>query len=299
MTDSKRGNFSKRNVTNDLSGKEWMKLSSSIHEINEDDFEHILDNYLRELKTTSYPTRGVNSIAHEIRSKHPSPKPPQLFIELISLLSRKGDIILDPFVGSGSSLIASTLTDRIGIGIDLNASYKELYFEACKSLGIQTEKYLIGNACDDKVYADIDYVVDLIICDPPYGNMMSRNKTGTVKYEKGYNPTPFTNNKLEDLGNLDLIEFFPKLKKSIETSSTFLKHGGYIVLFMKDLQPSNNYHGMLHADVVKKISEIENVSYRGMKIWYNKSAKLFPYGYPFSYVSNQMHQFILIFRKDK
>ncbi len=35
------------------------------------------------------------------------------------------------------------------------------------------------------------------------------------------------------------------------------------------------------------------------KIWKDKSAKLFPYGYPLSFVANQAHQYILIFRKEK
>lgn len=293
-----RGNFSNKNTLNDLSGKEWMKLTSSIHDLDESKFDHILDEYLKELKSTSYPTKGLNSIAHEIRSKHPSPKPPQLFIELISFLSKENEVVLDPFVGSGSSLIASTLLNRKGIGIDLNERFKQLYVEACKSLNIQQETYLIGNASKEQTYSDIKDKVDLIVCDPPYGNMMSRKKTGTVKYEKGENPTPFTNGE-EDLGNMELSHFFPELKKCIAASANLLKPGGYIVVFMKDLQPTKAYHGMLHADTVKVISSIDNIHYRGMKIWFNKSAKLFPYGYPFSYVSNQMHQFILIFRKDR
>lgn len=293
-----RGNFSNKNTLNDLSGKEWMKLTSSIHEFEENDLDHTLDEYMKELKATSYPTRGVNSIAHEIRSKHPSPKPPQLFIELISLLSKENDTVLDPFVGSGSSLIASTLVNRKGIGIDLNERFKQVYIEACKSLNIKQERYLIGNASENLTYSEITGTVDLIVCDPPYGNMMSRQKTGTVKYEKGETPTPFTEGT-EDLGNMDLKLFFPELKKCITASANYLKPGGYIVVFMKDLQPTKTYHGLLHADTVKVISSIDNIRYRGMKIWFNKSAKLFPYGYPFSYVSNQMHQFILIFKKDR
>lgn len=296
MPTNERGNFSQKNKINDLSGKEWMKLSCSILDCNEKEAEHILDNYIKELKTSSYPTRGVNSLAHQIRAAHPSPKPPQLFIELIALLTKEGQTILDPFVGAGSSLIASTLLNRKGIGIDLSPDYKRIYSEAANSLDLLPEKYLIGDSTKESTYQSITEAVDLIICDPPYGDMMSRNKTGTVKFQKGEKPTPFT--LLEnDIGNVSLNEFFPLLKTAIEKSSQVLKKGGYIVVFMKDIQPKQDYDGLLHADVIRSISQIAGINYRGMKLWFNKSAKLFPYGYPHGYVSNQMHQYILIFRK--
>ena len=87
------------------------------------------------------------------------------------------------------------------------------------------------------------------------------------------------------------------LKIIIEKSLLFLKEKGYVILFTKDLQPTKHHHNMLHADIVDKLSEIDGLNYKGFKIWYDKSLNLFPYGYPYSYVSNQLHQYILIFRK--
>jgi len=292
---SERGNFSKKNNLNDLSGKEWMKLTSSVEEYSEDG-DHILDKYLEEVKSTSYPTRGVNSYAHQIRKAHPSPKPPQLFIELIALLTKGEEIILDPFAGAGSSLIAATSINRKAIGIDLLDKYKSIYIEAAQELNLIPDNYIIGDSTKEETYKNIEQDVDLIICDPPYANMMAKKKTGTVMYQKGISPTPFT--ELEaDIGNVTLDKFFPLLKSSIELSSKILKKGKYIVIFMKDLQPSKLYDGLLHADTIRTISSIPGISYRGLKIWHNKSGKLFPYGYPFGYVSNQMHQYILVFKK--
>ncbi len=50
---------------------------------------------------------------------------------------------------------------------------------------------------------------------------------------------------------------------------------------------------------IKKLPVLENLNYKGLKIWADQTAKLFPYGYPFSFVANQIHQYILIFRKEK
>ena len=78
-----------------------------------------------------------------------------------------------------------------------------------------------------------------------------------------------------------------------------MKKHGYIVIFIKDLQPAKKEINLLHANIIQKLNEIPTLAYKGLKIWEDKSAKLFPYGYPFSFVANQVHQYILIFRKEK
>jgi site-specific DNA-methyltransferase (adenine-specific) len=55
--------------------------------------------------------------------KHPAIYPVDLIIELLYLLSREGDIVLDPFMGSGSTAIACHQTGRRYIGFDLNPDY--------------------------------------------------------------------------------------------------------------------------------------------------------------------------------
>ena len=56
---------------------------------------------------------------------------------------------------------------------------------------------------------------------------------------------------------------------------------------------------MLHYEVAAALNEIPNLHYKGMKIWADESTKPYPYGYPFSFVANQIHQYILVFRKEK
>jgi len=58
--------------------------------------------------------------------KHPSQKPIKLISRLIAGLSNKGDIIIDPFMGSGTIPVAAHILDRNFIGIDNNRYYCEL-----------------------------------------------------------------------------------------------------------------------------------------------------------------------------
>jgi site-specific DNA-methyltransferase (adenine-specific) len=62
---------------------------------------------------------------------HPTPKPPEIIRNHILLSSKLGDLILDPFVGSGTTAIEAKRCGRHYIGIDIKKSYCEL---AAKSL---------------------------------------------------------------------------------------------------------------------------------------------------------------------
>ena len=57
------------------------------------------------------------------KNTHPTGKPISLFAYLVSLYSSENDIILDPFCGSGTTCIASILTNRKFVGIDITEEY--------------------------------------------------------------------------------------------------------------------------------------------------------------------------------
>ena len=55
--------------------------------------------------------------------QHPTVYPLQMIMRIIKMSSNPGDTILDPFVGSGTSLVAAKLLDRNGIGFELDGKY--------------------------------------------------------------------------------------------------------------------------------------------------------------------------------
>ena len=287
------------NNLNNLNGKEWIFNTNSIESIFSTDSEREFNKFLIELIETRFTTKGDASYAHDIRKIHPSPKPPQLIERLIKFFSKEEELVFDPFCGVGGTLIASSITKRKSIGIDIENNYLEIYKQAAKKIGVKLQTTINANSSNlDKINKLKNIEFDLIITDPPYGNMMSMKKTGESK-KRNYSddPTPFSNSK-EDLGNMEISEFLIELKNVIRKCVEKLKDRRYILIFIKDFQPKDYYHGMLHYDVMKVISEIEFLKYKGLKIWYDKSINLFPYGYPYAYVGNQLHQYILIFRKE-
>lgn len=273
------------NSLNDLSGAEWTFFLNSVI-------------------STRYPTTGPDSFAHNIRKVHPSPKPPQLMKQIIEFFTKEGELVFDYFMGVGGTLIGASLSGRKAIGIDLNKQFIDVYNKASDELGFKSQKAIHGNALEIIPNAVLmkkileDEQISLIAIDPPYGDMMSRVKTGeALKTGKDSSPTPFTDSK-SDLGNLSLDEFFIVFKKLVADSLPYLKKKGHLVVFIKDLQPTKESPNLLHARIIEDLHSLPNIKYLGMKIWADNSVNLYPYGYPYSFVSNQIHQYIMIFKKD-
>lgn len=73
-------------------------------------------------------TNGLWTFNGESKKRigHPAPFPIELPRRCIKLFSFVDDVVLDPFLGSGSTLVATVLNNRIGIGIDIDEEYCRL-----------------------------------------------------------------------------------------------------------------------------------------------------------------------------
>lgn len=104
--------------------KEWKKTNGSKQsDITKDEFMNW--------------TNGLWTFSGESKKRigHPAPFPRELPKRCIKLFSYIDDIVLDPFLGSGTTLIESSINKRYGIGIELNKEYCEI---AKKRLIVET-----------------------------------------------------------------------------------------------------------------------------------------------------------------
>ncbi|MBE0670880.1 MAG: site-specific DNA-methyltransferase [Anaerolineales bacterium] len=95
--------------------KNWKKTSGS--KVSDVDRQEFMDW-----------TNGMWTFNGESKKKigHPAPFPIELPRRCVKLFSYVGDVVLDPFCGSGTTLIAAVSNNRKGIGIDVDKKYCEL-----------------------------------------------------------------------------------------------------------------------------------------------------------------------------
>jgi site-specific DNA-methyltransferase (adenine-specific) len=95
--------------------EKWKKTSGSkVSDITRDEFM----NWTNGLWTFQGESKK--------RTGHPAPFPVELPRRCIKLFSFVDDVVLDPFLGSGSTLVATALNNRKGIGIDIDLTYCQL-----------------------------------------------------------------------------------------------------------------------------------------------------------------------------
>ena len=91
--------------------KQWKKLEKGTSDVSRDDFMAW--------------TNGVWTFNGESKKRigHPAPFPVELPKRCIQMFSYVGDLVLDPFLGSGTTLLACSDLERRGVGVDIDKDY--------------------------------------------------------------------------------------------------------------------------------------------------------------------------------
>ncbi|UJH68916.1 DNA adenine methylase [Allomuricauda sp. SCSIO 65647] len=260
------------NKTNNLSGKEWLQNSFSIW---------------RELGKTD----------EERKLNHPAIFTIKLASKLIDTFCKpNGGKILDPFAGSGTTLLAGLMKKKEIIGFDLNPEFKELFIKrATQSYNFDEynleKKYIVNDSRFLTNHIE-ENSVDLCITSPPYWDVLNRRRTADYKDNVNYS------DQNEDLGNIeDYNEFLQSLKEVTGEVFKSLKPKGYYILNVMDLRKKSNFYP-LHMDASMLAKEI-GFNLEDIIIWdrQNEYNNMRPLGYPYKFIVNKVHEYLLILRK--
>jgi len=113
----------------------WLsKNPNNVRVINPADYQKLkgildLDNHYDDLLLSNLytePKSVVDIASKRSKNNHPTVKPLKLMSYLITLGSREGDTVLDPFIGSGTTAIACINTKRNYIGCELDKNYYDI-----------------------------------------------------------------------------------------------------------------------------------------------------------------------------
>jgi DNA modification methylase len=230
----------------------------------------------------------------DIRDKeiHPAVFPIALPKKCIELFTHRGELVLDPFVGIGTTLIAARDTGRNAVGFDLNKKYIEF---AKKRLSQQQLSDLTKQIaiCDDAInipnYLE-ENTVSLCVTSPPYANMLNRprlNKSlfGKARYNAQYKKIQQYSDSPRDLGTMEPNKYAEELGKIFQKILPLLKPKAHCVINITDLWWENK-RIPLHILVIETL---KNAGYelRNIIIWDRRNlingAGIF--GWPSNYIT--------------
>lgn len=271
------GKYDERNTLNDLTGKDWLLLTKSYWETEP-------------------------SIYDKTAYAHPAPFMMKDIQKLISLFTKRGMTVLDPFVGSGTTLIACNESGRNGIGIDLNPEYQELFNQRIREKNIEINtniQYLVGNSLE--VLDTID-TVDYIVTSPPYFNILrnnsrgTRNNSGKLYRMSAREGVEFYSDSEDDIGNFEEYDdFLIALKAILEKCYCCLRDKKYMTVIMSDFTV-NKKEQPVQVDIISIMTEI-GFEFCGTTVLLQPVKPLYPFGYPYAYKINHHHQNLMTFRK--
>ena len=275
-----RGKLSPYNTINDLTGKEWIKFTKSwfIHRP---------------------PRRKENEILH------PAKYPETLAEEFIRFFSKENAWILDPFLGTGSTLIAAGNSNRNGVGIEIMKKYFNTSQKRIVEGNFKTElKPILGSSQNIKKLFEKNNLsnleFDFVITSPPYWNQLERSSLRQKdRKEKGLD-TKYSSKK-DDIGNVaEYNDFLEAQAQIFDQVYDVTKESGYLVIITNNVY----FKGELFPLAFDTATSLRN---RGSKSWILKDEKiwlqddkpLIALGVNNAWVGNRHHQYCLIFRKEK
>jgi DNA modification methylase len=275
-----------RNSLNDLSGKGWLPETKSFF------FQKGL---------------GAKHPHAQIERLHPAPYSFQDIARLVLFFTKEGNKVLDPFGGIGSTAKACALNNRICTSIELSEEWHNLSIKRLETevaVDSSADHIFINADCIPTLKATESESFDFIVTSPPYWAIL--NKKADHKVKKGrVDQNLATNYSMndKDLGNIERYEDFldTLVTEVFQQCARILKEKRYMCIVVSDFRHKSEFISF-HSDLIQQLSHIDagnkcELTLQGVKILAQNHKSLLPYGYPFAYVENIHHQYILIFRK--
>ena len=254
----------------------------------------------------------------DIRDKniHPAVFPIGLPKKCIQLFTHQGELVLDPFAGIGTTLVAAADLNRNAVGFDL----KKEYVDFANKRVSQTKLDLWGGnpeniatqieICDES-HNIPDYfepeTFALTVTSPPYANMLNRprmNKSmrGDLRQNEHYLKVQQYSADPRDLGTMEPKKYARTLGEIYKGILPLLKRKGHSVINVTDLWWKDSNCGRRIPVHIYIIEEMEKAGYelRNIIIWDRRNLvnKVGIFGWPSNYITlGTTFEYILDFWK--
>ena len=234
----------------------------------------------------------------DIRDKevHPAVMPIALAKRAVELFTHTGELVLDPFNGIGTTLLACQDIERNAVGFDINPQYCDAARQRLEIAGRKRETQQIV-LCDDArrtpAYLE-EGTVSLIFTSPPYANLLNRprsnkSRRGELRRNKQYLKVEQYSQDDRDLGTLAFEKYTEQMGAIFRGLLPILKPKGHAVINVPDMWWKNDNHGMrvpLHVHVYHALVEA-GYELRNTIIWdrTNIVNRVGIFGWPSNYIT--------------
>jgi DNA modification methylase len=256
------------NHLNCMNPKEWIKSQLGVWRFN-------------------YQKRDVRD-----KSVHPATFPISLAKKVISLFTHRGELVLDPFVGSGTTLVAARDLERNAVGFDINDAYISLSWGRLSN----TPRYLLTQQVPVKDDArNLHHYLDpetlaLVFTSPPYANLLNRkrrnkSRRGNDRRNAQYLQIEQYSQDANDLGTLPLPEYSREMGEIFSAILPLLKPKAHCVINVPDMWWEDQ-RITIHVALIETLRKV-GYELRNVIIWdrTNIVNRIGIFGWPSNYIT--------------
>ncbi len=279
-----------------LDGKTWLRYSVSVWD-------------------------DIEKSPEEKALRHPAMYPSALVERLLDCYLWHRGVVLDPFLGSGSTLVATLKKGHDGVGFEIVPEFCLLALERLRAaqppnlfadneppvvrLVTAQEPLNFEGATQQRFFVVQDdarhlerylqaETIDILITSPPYWVIHRRRRTADYKEPRPYSDLP------NDLGNIErYVDFLEELGKVFAQALRVLKPQAYCIVNVMDLR-HGSWFIPYHMDIISLLTKV-GFAFEDIIIW-NRAREynnLRPLGYPHKFIVNKVHEYVLVFRKPR
>jgi len=223
---------------------------------------------------------------------HPAVFPIALAAKVISLFTHRGELVVDPFVGSGTTLVAARDLDRNAVGFDLHEKYIKLCEDRLRQLALDTSSKQLAIQDDARNIADYleEETVSLILTSPPYANLLNRrrknkSRRGDLRKNEQFMKVEQYSQDERDLGTMELDEYTNAMGEIFENLLPLLRPKAHCVINVPDMWWENQ-RITIHISLVEELRR-RGYELRNIIIWdrTNIVNKVGIFGWPSNYIT--------------
>lgn len=232
--------------------------------------------------------------SRDIRDKniHPATFPIAMASRVIEQFTHKGELVVDPFVGSGTTLVAAQDLQRNAIGFDLQQSYVDLSNSRLERSKVSDLTKQFAICADARNISEMikPKTVKLIFTSPPYANLLNRerknkSRRGDLRKNDQYGKVEQYSQDERDLGILSAPEFELAISEIFRNMMPVFNDKAHILINITDAWIDGK-RVPLHINV---INAMQNAGYefRNTIIWDRRNLvnRIGIFGWPSSYIT--------------